>query len=447
MQRATHTPKSTSGATGPQPSPDERRFSDERAARFGFRLRSPPVRPKSPTPRGIEPVKKSVFESIGERVLPFSLKLLQASVSLASRVFGQEKVAGWVRSAFPHVINFMYKESMLKLLSWYPVRKFLKPLTSNWCAGENKEEAAEKIMHLHDKKIRVIANVLGEHYTRKSDVDKAVSDYSDLVAYFQQKGIAQDGEWVSSKGSQLGLWCENGEALFAKNAREVASRAVAAGYKFALDMEGAKDFSATVLVYRMLVEDFGEEKIGIVLQANQSRSHQELLDILNSYPLAQVRICKGAYPEDNDLVSVPSLYVGQVSFLEPSIRVRLQQKFPKHGVEAIDAMVQKEMLVEANVRRMIDLFPYSDARLILATHDDKLLDYALARTKNLELQVLYGVRQDWWENLISSGKVERVYAYLPEGAFTAAYSIRRIRKNPKGADLLLEGLLQSANLR
>lgn len=106
--------------------------------------------------------------------------------------------------------------------------------------------------------------------------------------------------------------------------------------------------------------------------------------------------------------------------------------------------------IKANSRRLIDLMFSSAARdagfyPIIATHDDKLQTYAIARAKesgwragDYEFEMLFGVRAEVAKNLARQG--ERVRLYLPFGRDWWPYAMRRIGENPHNAWLLLRSL-------
>lgn len=106
--------------------------------------------------------------------------------------------------------------------------------------------------------------------------------------------------------------------------------------------------------------------------------------------------------------------------------------------------------IKANSRRLIDLMFSSAARdagfyPIIATHDEELQTYALARARqggwrpvDYEFEMLFGVRGDVAKDLARQG--ERIRLYLPFGRDWWPYAMRRIGENPHNAWLLLRSL-------
>jgi proline dehydrogenase len=129
-------------------------------------------------------------------------------------------------------------------------------------------------------------------------------------------------------------------------------------------------------------------------------------------------------------------------------RVRLVKgAFPARSAAAFARRTE----IKANSRRLIDLMFSREARAtgfypIIATHDDKLQAYTLARATaegwragDYEFEMLLGVRQGLAENLARHG--ERVRLYLPFGRDWWPYAMRRIGENPQNAWLLLRSLI------
>jgi proline dehydrogenase len=84
----------------------------------------------------------------------------------------------------------------------------------------------------------------------------------------------------------------------------------------------------------------------------------------------------------------------------------------------------------------------------IATHDSKLIDEALVlsgkeweKMKNLQFQLLKGVRDDLKLQLVTNGYL--VLEYIPYGEKWLQYSIRRIKERKRNVLLLARSLLES----
>jgi proline dehydrogenase len=74
----------------------------------------------------------------------------------------------------------------------------------------------------------------------------------------------------------------------------------------------------------------------------------------------------------------------------------------------------------------------------IATHDDVLIDYAIAKVseygltrEQYEFQMLLGVRSQRRDQLVAMG--HRLRVYVPFGEQWYAYSTRRLKENPSMA--------------
>jgi proline dehydrogenase len=83
----------------------------------------------------------------------------------------------------------------------------------------------------------------------------------------------------------------------------------------------------------------------------------------------------------------------------------------------------------------------------LATHDDRLIDHALAFVGEhdidpgrYEFQMLYGVRRDLHERLVALGQTVRVY--VPYGSQWYPYYMRRLGERPQNVISILLSVLQ-----
>ena len=84
----------------------------------------------------------------------------------------------------------------------------------------------------------------------------------------------------------------------------------------------------------------------------------------------------------------------------------------------------------------------------VATHDSKIIDEALAisskgsiKMKNLQFQLLKGVRDELKQQLVSEGYL--VSEYIPYGEKWLQYSLRRLRERKRNIFLLARSLIES----
>jgi len=119
--------------------------------------------------------------------------------------------------------------------------------------------------------------------------------------------------------------------------------------------------------------------------------------------------------------------------------------------EEKDKAYQSNNEITQNFSRLVKLIlkePTYNGVVAIATHDTKLVDEALSlynkgskRMKNLQFQLLKGVRDELKEQLVKNGYV--VLEYIPYGAKWLQYSLRRIRERKRNIFLLARSLIQS----
>jgi proline dehydrogenase len=84
----------------------------------------------------------------------------------------------------------------------------------------------------------------------------------------------------------------------------------------------------------------------------------------------------------------------------------------------------------------------------IATHDPNLIDEALAlstkgstKMKNLQFQLLKGVRDELKQQLVNDGYM--VSEYIPYGEKWLHYSLRRLKERKRNIFLLARSLIES----
>ena len=272
------------------------------------------------------------------------------------------------------------------------------PIARRWIAGKDMGAGLAAANDANRKGFTALLNYLGEDLTEPSVAEAQALEYLSL-----QKAIAAASAdaSVSVKLTQLGLLFD--EALTVTRLESLASSASSYGQMLWLDMEGSRFTDKTLELYLGLLEK--HSNAGVALQAYLRRSERDLPALLDKG--AKVRLVKGAYREDKQLV------------------------FPS----------RKE--VSDNYSRLMrELFERGDG-FTIATHDSSLIDEARrlssSRSGKFEFGMLRGIRDELKAELVSSGF--RVADYIPYGDQWYPYSIRRIKEHPSNVWLLLRSLL------
>jgi proline dehydrogenase len=157
----------------------------------------------------------------------------------------------------------------------------------------------------------------------------------------------------------------------------------------------------------------------VVIQAYLYRSEADVEALCDAG--ATVRLCKGAYKEPAE-VAFPA---------KADVDANL--------VRLMRLMLERTKAAPAGER------PY----LAMATHDEKMIAATKAVAAELdiphdefEFQMLYGIRRDLQEGLVTEGYRMRVY--VPFGTEWFPYYMRRMAERPANVWFLLKALLKES---
>jgi len=216
--------------------------------------------------------------------------------------------------------------------------------------------------------------------------------YRRALDTIEEEGLRSN---VSVKLTALGLKLDQG--LCRADLTAVVEEAARFGNFVRIDMEDSSTTSETLALYRDIREG-GHDNLGVVLQAALKRTLSDIGGLADLVP--NVRVCKGIYVEP-----------AEIAYQEDeSIRLNF--------LDALEAL--------------FDIGSYVG----IATHDDRLIDEALALVErrglgrdDYEFQMLLGVRPELGNELVGEG--HRLRIYVPFGRRWYEYSIRRLQENPK----------------
>ncbi|WP_034383283.1 proline dehydrogenase family protein [Deinococcus sp. YIM 77859] len=303
------------------------------------------------------------------------------------------------RKAVLTVSGQKFVEDLVRSRGWRVAQRFV--------AGEDAASALRAVRELEGDGILGNLDLLGEFI----DSPEQCSAFAERVlSLLDQANAAGIPPYVSVKLSSVGQGqTVNGEDLGLTNARRIVSRAKGYGGFVCLDMEDHTRVDQTLTQFRLLVNEFGNETVGTVLQSYLYRSEADLAALQDLRP--NLRIVKGAYLEP------------------PSV-----------------AMPDKAD-VDASYRRLVYAQLRAGHYVNVATHDERLIEdvkhFVLAhgvRRDAFEFQMLYGVRRDLQKELARQGY--RVRAYIPYGRDWYPYFSRRIAETPRNALFVLRGMLK-----
>jgi len=271
-------------------------------------------------------------------------------------------------------------------------RRVVKRLSSRYIAGTTLAEACDVVRELNSQGKEATLDVLGEEVTLREEAIGLRDAYRRALDTIEEEGLRSN---VSVKLTALGLKLDSG--LCRADLTAVVEEAARFGNFVRIDMEDSSTTSETLALYRDIREG-GHDNLGVVLQAALKRTLSDIAGLADLGP--NVRVCKGIYVEP-----------AEIAYQEDeSIRLNF--------LDALEAL--------------FDIGSYVG----IATHDDRLIDEALALVErrglgrdDYEFQMLLGVRPELGNELVGEG--HRLRIYVPFGRRWYEYSIRRLQENPK----------------
>ncbi len=280
-------------------------------------------------------------------------------------------------------------------------RRLVRVVASRYVAGETLQDAVRSVRQLNSERCAATLDVLGEDVTHVSETDEAVAEYRRALDAVAENGLDSN---ISVKLTALGL------KLDPRACREQFARILEAarslGNFVRIDMEDSSVTEETIRIY--LEARQTTDSVGLVLQAYLRRSREDARRAIAVR--ANVRICKGIY------------------------------------TEAPEIAYQRREEIRDNFAALVDDFLQAGCYVGIATHDESLVERALATIRRLglpreayEFQMLLGVARTLRRRLVADG--HRLRVYVPYGRSWHAYSMRRLKENPDIAGQIVKGFL------
>jgi proline dehydrogenase len=268
-------------------------------------------------------------------------------------------------------------------------------------AGEDLEDAVAVTRSLNEAGATVSLDYLGENVAERVQAEAATDTYRRTLDRVDEESLDAG---VSVKLTQIGLDLD--PELAHRNAEAVVARAARAGRAVTLDMEDHRYTERTVEECLRLAEAHPGHA-GIAIQAYLRRTPEDLERLAR--PGVQIRLCKGAYKEPDDVA------------------------------------LQRRSDVDKAFAHLTERLMRSPAYAMVATHDERLIRHALRQAEaaarapeSFEIQMLYGVRRELQRRLIAEGR--RLRVYVPFGTHWYPYLMRRLAERPANLRFFLESL-------
>jgi proline dehydrogenase len=292
-----------------------------------------------------------------------------------------------------------FNELVARTLPFVP-RGLVRVFSARYVAGETLAEALAVVRRLNSEGCMATLDVLGEDVTRLEETEETVEEYRRALDAIAREGVDSN---VSVKLTALGLKIDPVECR--RKFARILDSAERHGTFVRIDME---DSSVTEETIRIFLEARGRtEKVGLVLQAYLRRSDADAARA--AAVSANVRVCKGIYVEPPEIA-----YQGREE-------------------------------IRDSYSALVDRLLASGCYVGIATHDEVLVDRALAAISRLkipreacEFQMLLGVTPALRRRLVAAG--HRLRVYVPYGRSWYGYSMRRLKENPAIAGHVVKNL-------
>jgi proline dehydrogenase len=274
---------------------------------------------------------------------------------------------------------------------------------ARFVAGETLDAAVPVLRRLNEHGLATNTTLLGEHVTSAEATEEVVDAYQEVLRRLATEGLRTN---VALKLTHLGL--DIAEELAFSNVERLVRAAANVRNFIRIDMEESSRVDATLRTYRRLREA-GHENVGTVLQSYLYRSEDDLRSLLDLTP--NLRLVKGAYLEPPE-VAYPS-----------------------------------KADVDAAYVRLLELSLRESGFTAIATHDERLIEHAIAFSERLgiprerfQFQMLYGVRPLLQRELVGRGY--SVLVATPYGPGWYPYLMRRLAERPANTLFFVRALVR-----
>lgn len=291
-----------------------------------------------------------------------------------------------------------------RLLPYVP-----KPLVGHiakpYIAGERLEDAVKTVKDLMSQGACATIDLLGEEIKRHEEALQALESYKNILHAIEGERLDSN---ISVKLTHMGLKLD--KEFCYQNIHALVVEAKKHNNFVRIDMEDSTCTDDSIEIYLRLRKDFSN--VGIVLQSYMRRT---IDDINRLFPVKpNIRVVKGAY------------------YYEPR-----------------EIVYKDAGIINQNYSYITEKLLTNNCYVAIATHDEKLtwegmrlVDKLKLKKDEYELQMLLGVDPELRRIIISQG--HRLRVYIPYGKDWFAYSIRRLKENPKMVNYILKQTFQRA---
>lgn len=281
-------------------------------------------------------------------------------------------------------------------------KPIVRRVANRYIAGETVDEALRVVASLNERGIRATLDILGEHIHNLDQARRAVTGYVGVLDAIHQRKLDST---ISIKLTQLGLKLDSEACLGLAN--QVVRHAQELNNFVRIDMEDSSCTTETIQIYRRLRRDYSN--VGVVVQAYLRRTVDDVDALQDLRP--NFRLCKGVYAEPRE-----------TSY---------------HDMRVINR----------NYAYILEKLLRNGSYVGIATHDELMVWEAIRIIRDLrlptsayEFQMLLGVDEQLRDIIHAAGHHLRVY--IPFGRDWYAYSVRRLKENPRLAGYVFKAMFK-----
>ncbi len=281
-------------------------------------------------------------------------------------------------------------------------KTIVRRVANRYIAGETVGEALRVVAGLNERGIRATLDILGEDIHNLEQAQRAIDGYIHLVEEISRQKVEAT---ISIKLTQLGLKVDPQACM--EMADRLVRRARELNNFVRIDMEDSSCTTDTLRIYRELRKD--HSNVGVVIQAYLRRTAGDVSALEDLRP--NYRLCKGVYLEPREIA-----YRGM-------------------------------RVINRNFVYILDRLLRNGSYVGIATHDELMVWEAFRIIRELKLppdayefQMLLGVDEQLRDIIHAAGHNLRVY--IPFGRDWYAYSVRRLRENPRLAGYVFKAMLK-----
>lgn len=278
----------------------------------------------------------------------------------------------------------------------------VRRVANRYIAGETTDEALQVVAELNARGFRATLDILGEHIHSLDQARRAIDGYLKVLEEIAKRKVDST---ISIKLTQLGLKLDAEACL--EMARQLVRRAAELNNFVRIDMEDSSCTTDTLRTYRQLRRDFSN--VGVVVQAYLRRTMDDISSLQDLKP--NYRLCKGVYVEPR-------------------------------------AISYRDMrVINRNYAALLEKLLRNGSYVGIATHDELMVWEAMRIIRELglppsayEFQMLLGVEEELRDIIRAGGHNVRIY--IPFGRDWYAYSVRRLRENPRLAGYVFKAIFK-----